>query len=161
MAFLPEAIWQRRLESEHRQMVESGEAFTASADKAEYRVDIVADGLALDSSDRVVQRREHKVRIRLLRNYPYAGGIDVTWMTPIFHPNIRNEDGKVCIQLLNNWAASQSVASLVQGLRQLLKNPNPADPLDKRAAEYFSQGAQAKQHAAAAFRQGGPRIVGW
>lgn len=139
MAFLPESIWKRRLESEFKQMSASSEKFVANAERTEYEVTIVGKGFFLDGVQ-VKQRREHKVRIKLLRNFPYAGGIEVVWKTPIFHPNIRQEDGKVCIQLLNNWAASMSVLSLVAGLRQLLENPNLSDPLDKMAAEYFSGG---------------------
>jgi ubiquitin-conjugating enzyme E2 D/E len=81
------------------------------------------------------------VQIALKREYPYAGGIEVVWLTPIFHPNIHPGDGKVCIQLLNEWSESQSVASLVKALRQLLVQPNPYNALDKEAADFFADRA--------------------
>ena len=136
MPFLPENIWKRRLESEFEEMRSSSENFDSNAELSEYLVSLKGAGLYRDSG-RVVARDSHSVRIDLLRSYPYAGGVDVTWLTPIFHPNIRESDGKVCIQILNDWAESQTVLSLVKSLRHLLDNPNPLDPLNKDAAEYY------------------------
>ena len=157
MAFLPEDIWRRRLDSEYRQVQASGVAFSCNTDKTEYEISINGKGYCLDGGS-LVPRMEHSVRITLLRNYPYAGGIDVVWLTPIFHPNIRANDGKVCIQLLNNWGATQGITSLVEGLKQLLEHPNPADPLDPEAAAYFASGKLLTKEYSA--RPGAPRIVG-
>jgi ubiquitin-protein ligase len=136
LSSLPEPIWRRRLESEFEEMRESGERFESNAELTEYVVSLKGPALYRESG-RIFQRDSHSVKIELLRGYPYPGGIDVTWLTPIFHPNIREADGKVCIQLLNDWAENQTVLSLVKSLRHLLANPNPADPLNKEAAAYF------------------------
>lgn len=136
MPFLPEIIWKRRLESEFEEMRASGEKFESNSGLSEYMVSLKGSGLYRENS-RLLSRDSHSVRIDLLRSYPYAGGVDVTWLTPIFHPNIRESDGKVCIQILNDWAESQTVLSLVKSLRHLLENPNPLDPLNKEAAEYY------------------------
>ncbi|MFH0922462.1 MAG: ubiquitin-conjugating enzyme E2, partial [Candidatus Micrarchaeota archaeon] len=93
-------------------------------------------GLARNG-DAVERRDFHSVQIDLLRSFPYPGSVEITWLTPIFHPNIREQDGIVCIQLINEWAAGQTIASVVNALKQLLKNPNPHDPLNRDAANYF------------------------
>ncbi|MBI3588314.1 hypothetical protein HY095_03905 [Candidatus Micrarchaeota archaeon] len=137
MPFLPESIWRRRLASEKAELDASGESFSANSDLTQYDFTVRGAGFFLNSDGSVGKAGSHRVRVSLKREYPYAGGMDVVWLTPIFHPNIRSEDGKVCIHLLNAWAEGQTVASLVAGLRQLLANPNPQDPLNKEAAKFF------------------------
>ncbi len=136
MPNLPEAIWQRRLESEFEQMREAGVKFDCTADKTRYVVSLHGPGLARNG-DAIERREVHTVQIDLLRSYPYPGGIEIVWLTPIFHPNIREQDGIVCIQLVNQWAEGQTIASVVNALKQLLENPNPKDPLNREAADYF------------------------
>jgi len=142
MPWLPEAIWRRRLESEFSLMRQSGFSFTATADKTSYEITIVLPGLEKTGS--LVRRRDgHRVRILLKREFPYAGGIEVTWLTPIFHPNIRPGDGKVCIQLVNQWAEGQTVKQVVDALQHLLQHPNPYSPLNHEAADYFEDNPDA------------------
>ena len=136
MPSLPEEIWKRRLESEYNEMSGSGLNFDASSDYAEYTISLRGPGFYRDFNG-IRQRDQHSVRISLNRNYPYAGGIEVVWLTPIFHPNIREEDGLVCIQLVNDWAENQTVASVVKALQHLLETPNSDDPLNYEAADYF------------------------
>jgi len=135
---LPESIWRRRLESEAEEMKASGANFESNPEHTEYRIHL--SGMALYRESGLPKKRfEHEVLIRLKREYPYPGGIEVTWLTPIFHPNIRESDGKVCILLVNEWAETQTVKSVVAALRQLLDNPNPASPLNKEAAKYLTE----------------------
>ncbi|HEV8290206.1 MAG TPA: ubiquitin-conjugating enzyme E2 [Candidatus Norongarragalinales archaeon] len=152
---LPDAIYQRRLESELEEMRKSGEKFSATTDKTEYVVQLSAPGLQ-KTGNAITQRQEHQVRIRLKRAYPYPGGLEVTWLTPIFHPNIR-PDGVVCIQLINKWSAAQTVTSVVKALRQLLENPNPASPLNLDAAEWLKRNPRGIADAPQVPRK--PRIV--
>ncbi len=102
----------------------------------------------------MVSRNRHSVLIDLLREYPYPGGVEVYWLTPIFHPNIREKDGAVCIQLVNAWRESQNLVSLVQGLYHLLENPNPQSPLNEEAARYYLEHPSLAQH-----KPTGPRVV--
>ncbi|MFH0922483.1 MAG: hypothetical protein V1811_00315, partial [Candidatus Micrarchaeota archaeon] len=88
MPSLPEEIWRRRLESEYGEMQASGLKFDANPDCTEYTLSLRGPGLAKDAGG-ITQRDRHSVLIALNRNYPYAGGIEVIWLTPIFHPNIR------------------------------------------------------------------------
>lgn len=136
MPQLPESIWRRRLDSEFEEMSASGTRFQSNQEHTEYRIFLEGGSLWRDHG--VIKKRSaHEVLVRLKREYPYPGGIDVVWLTPIFHPNIRESDGKVCILLVNDWAETQTVKSVVDALKQLLDNPNPASPLNKEAAEYL------------------------
>jgi ubiquitin-protein ligase len=145
---LPPKIWKRRLENEYRQLKETPLKFEVNKDYTEYVLSLNGPGLYREG-ERVIERNKHAVKIELNRNYPYPGGIEITWLTPIFHPNIR-EDGKVCIQLVNDWAENQTVSNVVSALHYLLENPNPSDPLNKEAAAYFEGKTQAPKK---------PRIV--
>jgi ubiquitin-protein ligase len=157
MPRLPQAIWKRRIDNEFAELSRTGIKFTASADRTDYVLEFSGRGYFLDGGT-VKTIDSHKVRVQLLRDYPYAGGIDVTWVTPIFHPNIRAEDGKVCIQILNAWSEGLTLVSLAKGLRHLLDHPNPSDPLNKSAAKYFVEHGLAAPGALAP-KPGKPRIV--
>ncbi|NYZ78141.1 hypothetical protein H0N96_01945 [Candidatus Micrarchaeota archaeon] len=158
MPMLPEAIWRRRLESEFQQMAASGEHFEVDEMKMSYVISLRGVGLFKNggSLDSLQKRESHSIQIDLKREYPYAGGIDVTWLTPIFHPNIRSEDGKVCIQLLNAWSEGTTIASLTKALKQLLEKPNPNDALNKEAADYFAMHPNALNETAVVKK---PRVV--
>ncbi len=138
MAFLPENIWKRRLESEYDEMRSSAYKFEVSGDKTEYTISLHGKGYA-KQGDQVFERDAHTVEIVLLREFPYPGSVEVYWLSPIYHPNIREDDGRVCIQLVNDWSETTSVAGVVKALQHLLANPNPKDPLNKNAAKWFEE----------------------
>lgn len=138
MAFLPENIWKRRLESEYDEMRSTRYSFETNADKTEYTISLHGRGYA-KQGDSVIEKDAHTVQIILLREFPYPGSVEVYWLTPIFHPNIREDDGRVCIQLVNDWSETTSVAGIVKALQHLLANPNPRDPLNKDAAKWFEE----------------------
>lgn len=53
----------------------------------------------------------------------------------IFHPNIDLE-GKVCLNILRDeWKPISTLKTVIFGLLFLFLSPNPADPLNKDAAE--------------------------
>lgn len=138
MPQLPIEIWRRRLESEFEEMKANEYCFTVTKDLREYVVELNAHGFVEERGE-VKPKEKHKFKVLLKREFPYPGGIEAVFLTPIFHPNIRSEDGLVCIQLLNEWSETTSVANVVNGLKWLVENPNPASPLNKQAAEYFSR----------------------
>ncbi|MBI4360220.1 hypothetical protein HY572_00425 [Candidatus Micrarchaeota archaeon] len=151
---LPEAIWKRRLESECAEMRAAGIRFDVTPDLTTYTVSIQGPGLAQQNGS-IVPRSQHSVRIELNRDYPYPGGLMAFWLTPIFHPNIHPGVGVVCIQLVNEWSEGQNLVSVVNGLIQLLKNPNPQSPLNEEAARYYLEHQDLPQH-----KPKGPRVVG-
>ncbi len=140
MPKLPETIWRRRLENEYSTLAKNQKLsnLQVNGEKTEYHFQLTGVGYK-KNGDAVVPVDNHDISIYLSRDYPYAGGIEVIWDSPLFHPNVREKDGRVCIQLLNEWSESQTLSSVVDALVQLLENPNPASPLNKEAAKYFSQ----------------------
>jgi ubiquitin-protein ligase len=46
--------------------------------------------------------------------------------TPIYHPNISNSNGHICVQYLSSWKNSNDIAGIVNIIFDLLNNPNPA-----------------------------------
>jgi ubiquitin-protein ligase len=137
MPTLPEAVYRRRLESEYAAISKSNYKFTVDPSKTTYEFTLQAEALHKTPSSQIAVRKNHKFRIALNRNYPYAGGFSVVWLTPIFHPNINDKDGKVCIHQLNEWSASQTILSLVKGIEHMLSHPNVKSPLNVEAGEYF------------------------
>ncbi len=152
MAFLPESIWKRRLEAEFEEMKNSNYRFSCNEGRTKYLIELDGAALKMEGSS-VKETFQHKVEVELKREFPYPGGIEVTWLNNIFHPNIR-EDGKVCIQVLNNWNAMQSVKNVADALILLLKHPNPLSPLNKEAGKYFEKLIPKKQAS-----WNGPKIV--
>lgn len=157
MPQLPENVWRRRVESEYEQLSQKGVQFSASADKLSYEITLQGPGLEADANGGVRKTSLHKVRLSINRQYPYAGGFELKWLTAIFHPNIAL-DGKVCIQLVNKWSAGQTLANIVDALQQLLENPNPDSPLNYDAARYFNEHPNALENAPS-FNPKKPRII--
>jgi ubiquitin-protein ligase len=113
----------RRLLSDLRQMEElaagDGVAFRADGDPPEvYHVMLNGLGLALDGDGSLAIRDLHRCEIYLHLDYPRRPPV-VTWLTPVFHPNILGPErnGGVC---LGNWSAAESLADLCMRLRDLV-----------------------------------------
>ncbi|MFQ6124983.1 MAG: ubiquitin-conjugating enzyme E2 [Candidatus Heimdallarchaeota archaeon] len=77
-----------------------------------------------------------RIMIKIPREYPFLPP-RVQMLTPIWHPNIR-DDGRVCVGLLGkDWTPANTLVEIVEVLRFLLDNPNPDDPLNPAAAREF------------------------
>ncbi|MFH0971726.1 MAG: ubiquitin-conjugating enzyme E2 [Candidatus Micrarchaeota archaeon] len=136
MPTLPEAVFRRRLQAESEELKKSKYRVSASPDLQQFEISLNVKAYQKTGSN-VSPRFDHKFRITINRSYPYAGGFEVVWLTPIFHPNINDRNGKVCIHLLNEWAASQTLLSLVKAIEHMLLHPNVKSPLNMEAGEYF------------------------
>ncbi len=82
------------------------------------------------SDGRVVTANENSFSVLISRDYPFMKP-RVRWMTEIFHPNISPpaDGGVVCIRLLQEWKVDRTLLSLVEGVANLVENPNTAEPL--------------------------------
>jgi ubiquitin-protein ligase len=134
----------RRLLSDLRQMealAAQGEiAFRAEGSPPEgYEVMFSVPGLALNSEGHLVVRRLHRCRFYLHRDYPRRPPV-ITWLTPVFHPNLLppQRNGGVCI---GSWSAAESLADLCVRLRDLVSYRafNSRDALDKEAGYWVEQ----------------------
>jgi len=137
---------ERRLLSDLRQMNElasSGEVvFRAEGSPPEtYHVMFNLPGLARKTDGTLVVRGLHRCTLYLHRDYPRRPPV-VTWLTPVFHPNLLppERNGGVCI---GTWSASESVADLCRRLRDLVsyRALNALDALDQEAGAWASANA--------------------
>ena len=99
---------------------------------------------AYELSDGAMKRRfQHRFVLGISANYPFEKP-NVTWKTPIFHPNIMmpEDGGFLCNKLLDEWSFNSTLLMFVKGIEFLLLNPNPSSPFGTEtctaAAQYFN-----------------------
>ncbi|BHF83165.1 hypothetical protein SprV_0802630700 [Sparganum proliferum] len=74
-------------------------------------------------------------------NYPFSCP-EIRLLTPIFHPNIRDDDGYICLSIISDWNSCYSLLDVVKAVLFLLSNPNFDDPNNRYGvlrAEYRSR----------------------
>lgn len=85
---------------------------------------------------------DHEFDLLLSEDFPYERP-RVEWRTEIFHPNIMSpsEGGAVCIAGRDRWGFDSSLTDFIDAVTDLIKNPNPHNPLASKscsaAAEWF------------------------
>ncbi|KAJ9472414.1 NEDD8-conjugating enzyme Ubc12 [Diplonema papillatum] len=74
--------------------------------------------------------------------------------TKIFHPNI-DEDGKVCLNILRaEWRPVLTIKAVIFGMQLLFSEPNPDDPLNKKAAKLLREDKKMFTHVVRAWMRG-------
>jgi ubiquitin-protein ligase len=80
-----------------------------------------------------------ELKIDLPSNYPYSPPV-ITFVTPIYHPNIKKfpDCWKICLDILkSSWVPSLTLEKTLLSIHSLLKNPNTNDPFDTVACNDF------------------------
>lgn len=101
-----------------------------------YALKFLCPGMKLDERGRPALQQEHRCLLTLGAHYP-SQPPDVTWLSPIFHPNIKLQ--AVCHS--GQWAPSWSLAEFVCELADMVRyvKYNLQSALDSRAVEWAAK----------------------
>ena len=152
MPELPYEIWKDRIENEltniKKLKVLEKNSILKGESTVELTLNIKALGLVKNKGE-LIPQRSHRIFLKLNRSFPYPGGIDFSWITKIFHPNIHpvqtppgnSGTGYICLNVLKKWSRLSDLETTSKALKSLVENPNPDDPLNYticlEAAELF------------------------
>ena len=70
-----------------------------------------------------------KLQLNFPPTYPYTAP-HVTFITPMYHPNI-DMSGNICLDILKEeWSAVYNVQTILLSIQSMLAEPNPKSPLN-------------------------------
>lgn len=159
MPELPYEIWKDRINNEINILRKSNliehNSINWRENDVEFWINIEALGFVQDHNKegvKLIPKKFHRVNLKLNRSFPYPGGIDFSWYSNIFHPNIHPVDiqdlnvsgtGFICLNILKKWSRLSDLETTIKALKNLVENPNADDPLIYdpclKAAEYFKK----------------------
>lgn len=156
MPELPKEIWKDRIKNEIKDLkqlnVLKDENIKWMDNVVEIKIQVQGLGF-LRNGDDLIPQNKHLIILQINRTFPYPGGIEFGWVTPIFHPNIdpvqpmftngAEGTGYICLNILKKWSRLSDLKTTVKALKMLIENPNPDDPLNYpnclEAADFFRE----------------------
>ncbi|VAH01489.1 unnamed protein product [Triticum turgidum subsp. durum] len=105
------------------------------------------------------------LKIQIPERYPFQPP-NVTFVTPIYHPNIDN-GGRICLDILNlppkgAWQPSLNISTVLRSIGLLLTEPNPDDGLMAEISQEYKYNRQVFDINAQSWTQkyANPAVVG-
>ena len=154
MPELPLEIWKDRIENEikglERLNILEKDSILQNNDTVEMIINIKAFGFVKENGNLNI-KNNHRIYLKINRAFPYPGGIDFSWYSSIYHPNIHHVEtnnekpgtGYICLNVLKKWSRLSDLETTVKALKMLVENPNPEDPLNYDicldATEFFKE----------------------
>eukprot|EP00826_Nyctotherus_ovalis_P000335 TRINITY_DN0_c358_g1_i4.p1 TRINITY_DN0_c358_g1~~TRINITY_DN0_c358_g1_i4.p1 ORF type:complete len:151 (+),score=39.52 TRINITY_DN0_c358_g1_i4:29-481(+) len=84
-------------------------------------------------------------------NYPFKSP-KIKFLTKIYHPNIRQENGEICDQLIKDqWKPTMTARSVVNTLVKLIENPDLESPIEQEIAKELKENKKAYKTKAAEY----------
>lgn len=71
-------------------------------------------------------------------NYP-QGGPEALFITKMFHPNVREDNQHVCINLLNSWDPQRTIEDVVLGIFDIMINPSTSGAYGNEATKLLNE----------------------
>lgn len=156
MPELPIEIWRDRVENEIGTLgtlnILEPNSVVRHDEEAEIIINIKALGFLKEGAE-LIPVKSHRIYLKINRSFPYPGGIDFSWLSDIFHPNVHPVEvktatgepgtGYICLNVLKKWSRLSDLETTVKALQMLVQNPNPDDPLNYdiclEAADFFRE----------------------
>ena len=145
MPELPYEIWEKRVKNEIETLkklnIINPKSIKWYENSVEFWLTLRALGFIQkygNNNLNIAPKTDHRIFIKINRSFPYPGGIDFSWHSDIYHPNIHPVElqncnflgtGYICLNILRKWSKLSDLETTAKSLQILVENPNPEDPL--------------------------------
>ena len=83
----------------------------------------------------------YKLELFLPGEYPMTPP-KVRFLTKIYHPNV-DRIGRICLDILKDkWSPALQIRTVLLSIQVLMSDPNPNDPLNNEAADFWKRDKQ-------------------
>lgn len=144
--------WRKRIARDIKDLTDSG--FDLKGDNSpEYSLNLFVTSVK-GPSDTPYSNCIWDVRFTIPEGFPFSSP-SVGFVHKIYHPNIDEESGSICLDTLNTaWSPTFTIRHIVETvIPYLLSYPNPDDPLNREAAHLLKTNKQAFETKAKAHSQ--------